>query len=358
MHFRLVKKGENNDDDTITLALLYLVDQTSGNCVTIAKDDAAHSGAAGAGDGKPTYTATGTTRPKAACGGTFNTAFIVNNPDAVVASVQASYQAAKTKATDSGSNCAAVNTTLQTLTDSATVLRVQQALAADAGNCVTQLAGGPFGTLWNLNPLTFGGSSVSVDPNPEYFGKTVYACSSEQAKERRLLQLKTATFSTITGSVATDMATNLTFWQKTAAVPAFNIKWTAEAVAAGRLINVTELTTAGKSGAALVSFGGALLGGNRACAKDILSKESEAVQNIAFSILDNTGFVFFGAMTGNLLDSVITTAQAATVKEVLLTQLQCKYGDFDEEAAGNKTTVGTETNVKNIGTCPATYPKN
>ncbi|EKQ99809.1 hypothetical protein LEP1GSC137_2745 [Leptospira borgpetersenii str. Noumea 25] len=174
------KKSES-DDDTITLALLYLVDQTSGNCVTIAKDDAAHSGAAGAGDGKPTYTATGTTRPKAACGGTFNTAFIVNNPDAVVASVQASYQAAKTKATDSGSNCAAVNTTLQTLTDSATVLRVQQALAADDGNCVTQLAGGLLGTLWNLNPLTFGGSSVSVDPKLMiHFGKSIKAAVSSK----------------------------------------------------------------------------------------------------------------------------------------------------------------------------------
>ncbi len=351
------KKSENNDDDTITLALLYLVDQTSGNCVTITKDDAAHSGAAGAGDGKPTYTATGNTRPKAACGGTFNTAFIVNNPDAVVASVQASYQAAKTKATDSGSNCAAVNTTLQTLTDSATVLRVQQALAADGGNCVTQLAGGLLGTLWNLNPLTFGGSSVSVDPNPEYFGKTVYACSSEQAKERRLLQLKTATFSTITGSVATDMATNLALSQKFVALAANNFKWSADAAAKGRLINVTELTTAGKSGAALVAFGGAILGGNRACAKDILSKESETVQNIAFAIADNNN-IFLGANTGGVVDSVITTAQAAAVTEVLLTQLQCKYGDFDEEAAGNKITVGTETNVKNIGTCPATYPKN
>ncbi|MDL5246194.1 lipoprotein LipL36 [Leptospira weilii] len=350
------KKSES-DDDTITLALLYLVDQTSGNCVTITKDDAAHSGAAGAGDGKPTYLATGSTKPKAACGSTFNAAFIVNNPDAVVTSVQASYQAAKTKATDSGSNCAATITGLQALTDSATVLRVQQSLAADGGNCVTFSPGGPFGTLWNLNPLTFGGSSVSVDPNPEYFGKTVYACSSEQAKERRLLQLKTQTFSTITGSVATDMATNLTFWQKSVAVPALNFKWTAEAIAAGRLINVTELTTAGKSGAALVAFGGALLGGNRACAKDVLSKESEAVQNIAFSIADNSGNLFAGAMTGNVLDSVITTAQAATAKEVLFTSLQCKYGDFDEEAAGNKTTVGTETNVKNIGTCPATYPK-
>ncbi len=51
------KKSES-DDDTITLALLYLVDQTSGNCVTLAKNDAAHAGG-GAGDGKPTYTATG-----------------------------------------------------------------------------------------------------------------------------------------------------------------------------------------------------------------------------------------------------------------------------------------------------------
>ncbi|OLY63143.1 lipoprotein LipL36 [Leptospira santarosai serovar Bananal] len=350
------KKSEDNDDDTITLALLYLVDQTSGNCVTVTKNDAAHSGAAGAGDGKPTYTATGTTKPKAACGDTYNTAFIVNNPEAVVNSVKASYQAANDKAVVSGSNCTATNIVLQTLIDSPTVLNVQQALATDGGNCVSALPGGPLGTIWNLNPLTFGGSSVSVDP--AYFGKTVYACSSEQAKERRLLQLKTQTLSTIAGSVATDMATNLTFWKKNAAVPAFNTKWTAEAIAAARLINVTELTTAGKSGASLVAFGTALqVAGGRPCAKDILSKESEAVQNIAFSILDNTTNIFFGAITGNLLDSIITTAQAETAKEVLLTSLQCKYGDFDEEAAGNKTTVGTETNVKNIGTCPTTYPK-
>lgn len=51
------KKSES-DDDTITLALLYLVDQTSGNCVSISKNDAANPGG-GAGDGKPTYTATG-----------------------------------------------------------------------------------------------------------------------------------------------------------------------------------------------------------------------------------------------------------------------------------------------------------
>ncbi|WP_082294516.1 lipoprotein LipL36 [Leptospira noguchii] len=351
-------KGDDDDDDVVMLALLYLADQTSGNCVTIAKDDAAHSGAAGAGDGKPTYQATGSTKPKAACGDTFNTAFIVNNPEAVVTSVKAGYQAAKDKAGDSGSNCAVTSATLQAFIDSATVLRVQQALANDGGNCVSLLAGGPLGTLWNLNPLTFGGSSVSVDPNPEYFGKTVYACSSEQAKERRLLQLKTQNFTTISGSVATDMATNLTLWQKAAAVSAFNYKWTADAAAKGRLLNVTELTTAGKSGAALVSFGGAQLGGNRTCAKDILSKESEAVQNIAFATLDNSGAnLFAGAMTGNLLDSVITTAQAATAKEVLFTTLTCKYGDFDEENTGNKITVGTETNVKINGTCPATYPK-
>lgn len=77
------KKSEDNDDDTITLALLYLVDQTGGNCVTITKDDAAHSGAAGAGDGKTTYTATGTTKPKAACANSFNTAFIIQNDEAV-----------------------------------------------------------------------------------------------------------------------------------------------------------------------------------------------------------------------------------------------------------------------------------
>ncbi|EMF92126.1 putative lipoprotein [Leptospira santarosai str. ST188] len=347
------KKSEDNDDDTITLALLYLVDQTSGNCVAITKNDAAHSGAAGAGDGKPTYTATGTTRPKAACSGSFNTVFIVNNAEAVANSVKAGYQAAKDKADTAGANCKGANQTsasLQTGIDNATVLKIEQSLAASAGNSCLIL-----GTGWNLSLLNFG-NRLSVDPNPEYFGKTVYACSSEQAKEIQIAFLKLQVISTITGSVATDMATNLAFEQKTAAVTASNFKWTAAAAAAGRLINVSELTTAGKSGAALVAFGTALQLNNAACAKDILSKESEAVQNIAFALHDQTAG-FNGAFTGGVVDNVITTAQAETVKEVLFNNLTCKYGDFDEEAAGNKTTVGTETNVKNIGTCPVTYPK-
>ncbi|WP_032918895.1 lipoprotein LipL36 [Leptospira santarosai] len=375
------KKSEDNDDDTITLALLYLVDQTSGNCVTITKDDAAHAGG-GAGDGKPTYTATGNTKPKAACSGSFNVVAIVNNPEAVVNSVKASYQAAKDKADTAGSNCTGASQTsadLQTAIDAVTVLKVQQSLAAiptgaGGNNCLRQ------GTGWDLNILNLG-TPVSVDPNPEYFGKTVYACSSEEAKKSLLSQLSINTYATISGSVATDMATNLAFKQKSSAVTASNFKWTAAAAAAGRLINVSELTAAGKSGATIAAFIRAinqninlLLGLNgyaasvagattaRACAKSILSNESEALQNLAASISTFNGalagnFVPNGVNLTNDVGSVITVAQAEAVKEVLFTDLTCKYGDFDEEAAGNKTTVGTETNVKNIGTCPVTYPK-
>ncbi|EKO52044.1 putative lipoprotein [Leptospira kirschneri str. 200803703] len=343
-------KSDDDDDDVVMLALLYLADQTSGNCVTLAKDDAAHNGAAGAGDGKPTYTATGNTRPKAACANAFNTVFIVNNAETVATSVKAAYQAAKDKAVASGSNCAAVSTALQTATDAVTSLRVEQTLASNGGLCSGQ------GTGWNLNLLTFGGNSVNVDPNSEYFGKTVFACPSEQAKEKQLTLLNILNFSTIAGSVATDMATNLAFRQKSAAVTASNFKWTADAAAKGRLINVTELTTAGKSGAALVAFRSAALAGAATCAKDILSKESEEAQRIAFSLHDQ-GAGFNGAVTGVVLDSIITTAQAQSATEVLFTSLTCKYGDFDEENTGNKTTVGTETNVKNTGTCPATYPR-
>ncbi|ABJ78172.1 lipoprotein LipL36 [Leptospira borgpetersenii serovar Hardjo-bovis] len=351
------KKSES-DDDTITLALLYLVDQTSGNCVTIAKDDAAHSGAAGAGDGKPTYEATGYTKPKAACSGTFNRVFIVNNDEAALNSVKAGLQAAKDKLDNSGTNCTAISTTAQNAITTTTLVSVQQGLAADGGNC-TDLG------QTGLNLLALGGSAVSIDPNPEYFGKTVYACSTEQAKARRLIQLNTQNFTTIAGSVATDMATNFVFRQKRAAVTASNFKWTADAAAKGRLITVNELTAVGKSGAAIAAFALALqtiqnAPGNlvaRACGKDLLSKETEEVQKIAFAIHD-PGIGFNGVMTGGILDNMITTAQAAAVTEVLFNNLTCKYGDFDEEAAGNKTTVGTETNVKNIGTCPATYPKN
>ncbi|WP_078130266.1 lipoprotein LipL36 [Leptospira alexanderi] len=353
------KKSES-DDDTITLALLYLVDQTSGNCVTLAKNDAAHAGG-GAGDGKPTYTATGSTRPKAACAPSFNTVFIVNNVEAVASSVKAAYQAAKDKSDTAGANCAAVSTSLQTAIDAVTSLKVEQTLANNGGFCSNA------GTGWNLNLLVAGGSIVSVDPNSEYFGKTVLACPSEQAKEKQIALLNTLNFSTIAGSVATDMATNLSFKQKTAAVTASNYKWTSDAASKGRLINVSELTTVGKSGAALVAFGtaGQIIQANpanaigtatRACGKELLSKESEAAQNIAFALHDQAAG-FNGAITGGVVDSIITTAQAESVKEVLFTSLQCKYGDFDEEAAGNKTTVGTETNVKNIGTCPASYPK-
>lgn len=374
-------KGDDDDDDVVMLALLYLADQTSGNCVTITKDDGVHPGA-GAGDGKPTYTATGTTRPKAACGGNFNVAVIVNNPEAVVTSVKAGYQAVKDKADAAGTNCSTganqTSADLQAAIDAVTTLKVQQSLAsipANGTNCLSS------GTGWNLNLLNLGATPNSVDPNPEYFGKTVYACSSEQAKEKLLAQLNINTFSTIAGSVSTDMAVNLAFQQKSAAVTASNFKWTADAAGVGRLINVTELTTAAKAGVALVAFIRAInqnanltfgLNGYavsvagattaRACAKAILGNENESIQSLAASYQ-----VFSGAMAGNIilggvnmtndLGSVITTAQAAAVKEVLFPSLTCKYGDFDEENTSNKTTVGTETNVKNTGTCPATYPK-
>ncbi len=345
-------KGDDDDDDVVMLALLYLADQTSGNCVTLSKGD-------GNGDGIPTYTATGNTRPKGACSNTYNVQVIVNNPEAVVASVQASYQAAKAKTDAAGSNCAVVSTYLQSQNDNATTLKVQQSLAN--GTCLT------FGTGWNLTPLTFGGF-FSVDP--AYLGKTVYACSSEKAKENLLVGLNVTTYSTIAGSVATDMATNLAYKQKLAAVSTSNYKWTADAAAKGRLINVTELTTVGKSGATIVAFGSiaaaafAALPGNAAgaaaaatsCAKDLLSKETEDVQKIAFALYDPAAN-FNGAMTGGTLDTTITTAQAQSVTEVLFTSLTCRYGDFDEEATTNKVTVGTEQNVKINGTCPATYPK-
>ncbi|WP_082275757.1 lipoprotein LipL36 [Leptospira interrogans] len=344
-------KGDDDDDDVVMLALLYLADQTSGNCVTLSKAD-------GNGDGIPTYTATGNTKPKGACNNFYNVTAIVNNPEAVVSSVKASYQAAKDKTTAAGSNCAVVSTYLQSAIDAATTLKVQQTLAT--GTCSR------LGTGWNLNPLTFGGN-FSVDP--AYLGKTVYACSSEKAKEE-LFDSFAIDFSTVAGSVATDMATNLAYRQKFTAVSASNFKWTADAAAKGRLINVTELTTVGKSGATVVAFGAiqsaalaAVLAGNLAganaaasCGKDLLAKEAEDVQKIAFALYDPTSG-FNGAMTGGTLDSTITTAQAQSITEVLFTSLTCQYGDFDEEATTNKQTVGTEANVKINGTCPATYPK-
>lgn len=342
-------KSDDDDDDVVMLALLYLADQTSGNCVTLTKSD-------GNGDGIPTYTATGTTKPKAACSGNFNTVAIVGNSAAVADSVKASYQAAIDKANASGSNCPNTKIFLANFMTNATALKVDQALTSNASSCLS--ASGGLLTGWNLNPLTLGGSSVSVDP--AYFGKTVYACSSEKAKENLLIRLNTNIYSTVAGSVATDMATNLIFNQKSAAVTAFNYKWTADAAAKGRLLNVTELTTAGKSGAALLAFTYAIIAGERTCSKDILSKESEDVQHIAAALFDfnPVNFTFFaGAMTGAQLDSVITTAQAQSVTEVLFSSLTCQYGDFDEEAVGNKQTVGTEANVKISGTCPATYPR-
>ncbi|EKP06026.1 putative lipoprotein [Leptospira kirschneri str. 2008720114] len=343
-------KSDDDDDDVVMLALLYLADQTSGNCVTLAKSD-------GNGDGIPTYQATGNTRPKGACNNTFNVTTIVNNPEAVVTSVKASYQAAKDKADAAGTNCSVVSTVLQNAINNATVLKVQQSLAI--GTCST--SGGGL-TGWNLNPLTFGGN-FSVDP--AYLGKTVYTCSSEKAKENLLIALSAAGFSTIAGSVATDMATNLSYKQKLTAVSASNFKWTTDAAAKGRLINVTELTTVGKSGAAMVAFGAigtavalqpASAAATLACGKDLLSKETEDVQKIAFALYDPLAG-FNGAMTGGLLDTMITTAQAQSATEVLFTSLTCQYGDFDEEAVGNKQTVGTEANVKISGTCPATYPR-
>ncbi|KAA1269048.1 lipoprotein LipL36 [Leptospira interrogans] len=348
-------KGDDDDDDVVMLALLYLADQTSGNCVTLSKAD-------GNGDGIPTYTATGTTRPKGACSNAYNVQVIVNNPEAVVASVQASYQAAKVKTDAAGSNCAVVSTYLQSQSNNATTLKVQQSLATNT--CLVS------GTGWNLTPLTFGGF-FSVDP--AYLGKTVYACSSEKAKENLLVGLNINSYSTIAGSVATDMATNLAYQQKLTAVSASNFKWTADAAAKGRLINVTELTTVGKSGATIVAFNSiqnaaiaAVGAGNVAgalaaasCAKDLLAKEPEEVQKIAFALYDPANN-FKGAVTGGpgaLVDSTITTAQAQSVTEVLFSSLTCQYGDFDEEATGNKQTVGTEANVKINGTCPATYPK-
>lgn len=344
-------KGDDDDDDVVMLALLYLADQTSGNCVTLSKAD-------GNGDGIPTYTATGNTKPKGACNNFYNVTAIVNNPEAVVSSVKASYQAAKDKTTAAGSNCAVVSTYLQSAIDAATTLKVQQTLAT--GTCSR------LGTGWNLNPLTFGGN-FSVDP--AYLGKTVYACSSEKAKEE-LFDSFAIDFSTVAGSVATDMATNLAYRQKFTAVSASNFKWTADAAAKGRLINVTELTTVGKSGATVVAFGAiqsaalaAVGAGNVAgalaaasCGKDLLAKEAEDVQKIAFALYDPASG-FNGAMTGGTLDGTITTAQAPSITEVLFTSLTCQYGDFDEEATTNKQTVGTETNVKINGTCPATYPK-
>ncbi|QCO38565.1 lipoprotein LipL36 [Leptospira interrogans] len=344
-------KGDDDDDDVVMLALLYLADQTSGNCVTLQKGD-------GNGDGVPTYLATGTTRPKGACNNTYNVTTIVNNPEAVVTSVKASYQAAKDKADAAGTNCSVVSTVLQNAITNATVLKVQQSLAI--GTCTT-LGGGLTG--WNLNPLNFGGSAISVDP--AYLGKTVYACSSEKAKENLLTALNTVTYTTVSGSVATDMATNLAYKQKFTAVSASNFKWTADAAAKGRLINVTELTTVGKSGAAMVAFGAiatavalqpAAALATLACGKDLLSKETEDVQKVAFALYDPAAS-FNGAITGGVLDSIITTAQAQSVTEVLFSNLTCQYGDFDEEAVGNKQTVGTEANVKISGTCPTTYPK-
>ncbi|WP_082288883.1 lipoprotein LipL36 [Leptospira noguchii] len=347
-------KGDDDDDDVVMLALLYLADQTSGNCVTITKDDGVHPGA-GAGDGKPTYTATGATKPKAACSGTFNRVFIVGNAEAALSSVKASGQAVKDKLDNAGANCAARGTLVQAAMANTNLVNVEQALAADAGNCTDLGATG-------LNWLAIGNSSVSIDPNPEYFGKTVYVCSTEQAKERRLIQLTTQNFTTISGSVASDMATNLAFRQKRASTTASNYKWTADAAAKGRLITVSELTSVGKAGAGIVAFTVALQGilaadpNARACGKDLLSKETEEVQKIAFALHDPS-ISFNGAITGGVLDAMITTAQAESVTEVLFNSLTCKYGDFDEENTSNKTTAGTEANVKNIGTCPATYPK-
>ncbi|MBM9579333.1 lipoprotein LipL36 [Leptospira sp. 201903070] len=354
-------KPKEDDNTELLLALAFLADQTSGNCVTLSKTDAAPGGP---GDGLPTYTATATTRPKAACNGTFNTVFIVGNSEAVAESSKASYQAAIDKANAGGANCTGAGQTVATLQatkDAVTALKVDQTLAANAF-CM------PAGTGWNLNPLALGGTVVSIDP--AYFGKTVIACSSEQAKAKYLEFLSSFNISTVSGSAATDMATNLTFRRKTAAVAASNFKWTAEAANAGRLINVSELTTSGQAGATLLAFGtaqqinaAAIVGGNaagattaRACAKALIANESEAVQGIAASLHDVAGG-FTGAMTGGVLGEIITTAQAEAVKEVLFLNLTCRYGDFNEEAAANLSTVGTETNVKNNGLCPASYPK-
>ncbi|QOI52030.1 lipoprotein LipL36 [Leptospira interrogans] len=380
-------KGDDDDDDVVMLALLYLADQTSGNCVTLTKDDGAAPGST-VGDGKPTYTATGSTKPKAACNSIYGVEVIVNNSQAVVDSVKANYQAVVDKANAAGTACKGTGST---------AARFQAAInALDTDDIDRTLAGGngsgcalSGGNAWNLNPLALGTSRLSLDP--AHLGKTVYACSSEIAKTTLLASLSAPILSTIAGSVATDMATNLAYKRKQVAVTANNYGWTTEAAAAGRLINVSELTTAIQAGPALVAYSTSLtmvvedsgqappIPANPAhiqtdldCMKALIESESETTKKIATALYDPLVFAgpilvsgsgFGGTATPagfpvvTPVGSVITTAQAAEVKEVLFLGLTCRYGDFDEENTNNKIQVGTETNVKINGTCPATYPK-
>lgn len=297
------KKEESNNN---TILGLLLLDQISGNCVTITKNSAG-----------TVYTATGSLVPKGGCNAaTLNTALFTSSASEVKTGLDSFYDGLKA-VLDKYSACSDL---------------AGQISGAKNGYSEANLNTAKSGLTDCTNIIGSGQSAITFVRIVNNKVGQVYLCKDEATAT----SYKANNFRYVSvSSVATDMAAKLTDIKKAntnSKSGAFGNGWSDAAIAATRAQKPTELSIQTEPAFATMS----LVASAPACRTAILA-DNKAVNS------------YLAATVGKFFT---TEADASAVTEVLTNSLQCSYGSgFTEvttEATGGQSTVQQK--------CPASYP--
>jgi hypothetical protein len=292
----LCSKEEKSNNNNTILGLL-LLDQLSGNCVSISKDTTT-----------TTYTGTGYLVPKGGCNAsTLDTSLYTTSPSEAKAAIDTYYDAMISEYSKS-SSCSSLSTA-STVAKNATTVAGLTALQNNlsSGSC------------------TLGGIRVV---NSKY--SLIALCKDDSSITIQKAKLQYLNVS----SVATDMATKLTDLKLATTNGNSVYGFTTSAIANMRPLNPTELGIL--SSQAYFAFSGAISNSSVDCAKAIISSNP----SIKSYITSTTGKVY------------TSQTDADSITEVLTNSLTCRYGSGFTEV----TTAATSTTSTVVQKCPSSYP--
>jgi hypothetical protein len=289
---------EKKDDSTQNLLLLFLLDQSSGNCSTIVKTTSGTSS---------TYTATGNGVPKGGCTSASLAPTYVTDSSAAKTASDASYDKLLAVTASPVSNCSTYATTISNLKSNTTASTISAAATASSTGCTT----------------------VGLD------GRTVYCTTSANATTNQAL-----TQYSVVSSVATDMSTNITSKRKIAKLDVSSTGFTSTNIDASTLTTAAELAVI--SSAAYLDWFFATILGQSSCALAIMTSNSASIKSVV------------GKLNGGSVSSSsgITTTDAASIVPII--NGSCRYGT---NVTATTEVIGSSslTSVAAVGLCPSTY---
>lgn len=297
------KKKEDNTGKN--LALLFLLDQNSGNCVTISKSTAA--------DGKVTYNASGSAIPKGGCNSATMDSNLYSTSSSEVLTASQGYYDALKAVFDTDTSCSALSTASTAAKSSLTSTAIdttKSGLTSGASGC-------------GFVGYRVTGTKLGV----------AYICKDDTS----ITQFKARTSYQSVSSVATDMADKITDLKAFLTASKATSGLTDSAIAAARPASAAEMTILGS-----VAFTATLTAAfsSTTCATALATKNADVKS-------------LYTSMAGASTSLGITTSDAAKVASAVLAYFNtptCGYGTGF--TANSSASVGSKTY-----TCPTSYPQ-